>query len=84
MASTSPELSALGAAIRTLRHEQGIPQDELAHRSGVHRTYMGDVERGERNLAFANLLKICRGLDVTLTELAAEYDRQRTGSRRRK
>lgn len=77
VAQVSPNHRALGAAIRTLRKRQGLAQEELAHRSGVHRTYMGDVERGERNLSFANLLKICAGLGVTFTELATEYDRQR-------
>lgn len=39
---------------------------------------MGDVERGERNVTFRNLVKVCAGLGVTLTELSTEYDRQRT------
>jgi transcriptional regulator with XRE-family HTH domain len=84
VAPASPNHRALGAAIRVLRQQQGVAQEELAHRSGVHRTYMGDVERGERNLSFANLLKICAGLGVTLTELAAEYDHQRTTGARKK
>lgn len=84
MAHVSPDHRALGAAIRTLRRQQGVAQEEMAHRSGVHRTYMGDVERGERNLSFANLLKICAGLGVTLTELATEYDRQRKTAPRKK
>jgi transcriptional regulator with XRE-family HTH domain len=78
VAHKSPDHRALGAAIRSLRTQQDLAQEELAHRSGLHRTYMGDVERGERNLSFRNLLKICTGLGVTFTELATEYDRQRT------
>jgi hypothetical protein len=38
---------------------------------------MGAVERGESNLTFRNLLKVCAGLGVTLTELSTEYERQR-------
>ena len=77
VAHSSSDHRALGAAIRNLRKKEGLAQEELAHRSGLHRTYMGDVERGERNLGFANLTKVCTGLGVTLTELATEYDRQR-------
>src|SRR4029453_5393619 len=48
----------LGARIRARRSELGFSQDELAHRCGLHRTYLGGIERGERNPSLVNLLKI--------------------------
>ena len=71
----SPEHLALGRAIRTLRVRKAMSQEALAHDAGLHRAYMGGVERGERNLSFANLLKVCNGLGVSLAELAEEYER---------
>jgi len=40
-----------GFAVRILREERGLTQEELAHRSGIHRTYLSDLERGTRNVA---------------------------------
>ena len=57
-----------GRAVRALRTEQGISQEELAFRCGLHRTYVGGVERGERNLGWINVIKVCRGLDVPLSQ----------------
>jgi len=44
-------------------------QEEFAHVSGLHRTYIGQIERGEKNISFANLLKISGVLGVTMSEL---------------
>lgn len=66
---------ALGKAIRRLRAGRGVSQEELAHRSGLDRSYMGGVERGERNLSYSNLLKIATALDVRASELLAEAER---------
>jgi transcriptional regulator with XRE-family HTH domain len=68
--------AALGGAIRRLREQRGITQEDLAHEAALHRAYVGAVERGERNLSFANLLKVCDGLDVSLATLAGEYERE--------
>lgn len=67
----SPEHAALGRAIRKLRLDQGISQEGLAARSGLHRTYVGGIERGERNVSFGNLLKLAAALGVRLSELVA-------------
>jgi transcriptional regulator with XRE-family HTH domain len=67
----SPEHAALGRAIRKLRLDEGISQEGLADRSGLHRTYVGGIERGERNVTYGNLLKLAVALGVPLSELVA-------------
>jgi transcriptional regulator with XRE-family HTH domain len=80
----SPDHSALGRAVRQLREEQGLSQEALAHKVGVHRTYLGGIERGERNVSFANILRIATALDVSPSELFGHYERAvRRGLRRR-
>jgi transcriptional regulator with XRE-family HTH domain len=58
-----------------LRRERGWSQEEFADRVGVHRTYMGGVERGSRNVGLVNIGRIATGLNVTLTALMAEVER---------
>jgi len=60
---------SLGLRIRRLRLSKGLTQEQLAHLSGISRQYIGDVERGERNIAIVNIEKIARALGVTLSEL---------------
>ena len=64
-------LKALGAAIRTRRTELNLSQEEFADLVGIHRTYIGSVERGERNLGARNLVRIADGLDLKVSELVA-------------
>lgn len=59
----------LGAAIRERREELGYSQEELAFESNLHRSYLGGVERGERNPALKNILKICEALKISAEEL---------------
>ena len=54
----------LGERIRRRRKELGISQERLADRSDVHWTFVGQVERGQRNLSLHNLLKLAQGLDL--------------------
>jgi transcriptional regulator with XRE-family HTH domain len=65
----SQDHAAFGAAIRELRSERGISQEEMAYRSGLNRGYYGDVERGERNVSYANILKISRALEVSASHV---------------
>ncbi|HUT03610.1 MAG TPA: helix-turn-helix transcriptional regulator [bacterium] len=67
-------LQALGKRVRKLRATRGISQEELAHRAGLHRTYVGGIERGERNVSLLNILAIARALEVHVTELFTEMD----------
>ena len=55
--------------VRRKRHSLGINQEELAFRAGVHRTYIGMVERSERNVSLVYADKIAKALDTTITEL---------------
>ena len=58
-----------GRAIRRIREEQGINQEEAADRSGLHRTYYSGVERGVRNLSLINIEKIAKGLKTSLPDI---------------
>jgi transcriptional regulator with XRE-family HTH domain len=62
-------LTALGAAVRGYRAEQGISQEELGYRAGLHRTYVSSVERGERSLSYINVVKLAHGLGIRASEL---------------
>jgi transcriptional regulator with XRE-family HTH domain len=66
---------AFGKAVRALRTERGLSQEKLAELSEIHRTYIGDVERGTRNIALVNMLKIATALDITLTELIQNMEK---------
>jgi len=68
-------LAALGQAIRELRAERGISQEGLADLAGLHRTYVGGIERGERNPSYRNILKLARALGVRPSELLARAER---------
>jgi transcriptional regulator with XRE-family HTH domain len=67
-------LKALGQRIRELRTEQGYSQEAFADKCGVHRTFMGTVERGESNLSFQNIHKVAAALGVTLSDLFLDLD----------
>jgi transcriptional regulator with XRE-family HTH domain len=59
----------VGIQIRQLRELRQISQEELAFRSDLHRAYIGQIERAERNISIKNLAKIANGLDVAIHEL---------------
>ena len=62
-------LIQLGGRIRDVRKGLGISQEELAHLSGMHRTYVSSVERGERNISVLNLLSLAGVLGVDAGDL---------------
>ncbi len=62
-------LESFGNNVRARRNELGLSQEELADRAGIHRTYIGDVERGERNLSLANIYKISLALKIPMYTL---------------
>lgn len=64
-----PELVALGKQIRSLREEAGYSQDGFALKADLDRTYYAGIERGERNVAARNLIKIAQTLGVQVGEL---------------
>jgi len=66
---------AFGQAVRKLRRSKGISQEKLAELAEIHRTYIGDVERGTRNIALVNMTKIASALGVPLSRLVHEMER---------
>jgi transcriptional regulator with XRE-family HTH domain len=71
---------AFGRAIRQLREERGISQEELALRSEMDRSYAGGVERGERNVSLSNVLKIAGALDVSSDDLFRRFEKLRSAA----
>ena len=69
MPERSADHGALGNAIRHFRGGLKISQEELADRSGLHRTYLGGIERGERNPSYTNILRIAEALEVSASTL---------------
>lgn len=53
-----------GNRLKILRRSKDISQEELAFRSGLHRTYISSVERGERNISLANIAKLAKALEI--------------------
>lgn len=63
-----------GQAVRKVRWEQGISQEELADRCGLHRTYISDVELGKRNISLENIERIAISLNRTLSDFFKEVE----------
>jgi transcriptional regulator with XRE-family HTH domain len=66
-----------GRAVREVRARRDLSQERLGFSGGLHRNYVGAIERGEINPTFAVLLKLAEGLTVPLSELFALYERRR-------
>jgi transcriptional regulator with XRE-family HTH domain len=65
-----------GAAVRELRSARGWSQEDLAAAVKLHRTYVGSVERGERNVSLLNIVRLAEALGVSPSELMALMERQ--------
>jgi transcriptional regulator with XRE-family HTH domain len=65
----SEALQTLGARVREHRHALGLSQEALGDVSGLHWTFVGQVERGRRNLSVHNLLRLAQALEVDPGEL---------------
>lgn len=65
----SPILEAFGQNVRKLRVEQGLSQEQLADHAGLHRTYIGMIERAEKNITLCNIEKIAKALGVFARDL---------------
>lgn len=71
-----PLREAFGSRIRTLRTARNLSQEELAELTGFHRTYIGMVERGERNLSLSNIGVFARVFEMSESELL-DFDNSR-------
>ncbi|MGI4759853.1 MAG: helix-turn-helix domain-containing protein [Janthinobacterium lividum] len=67
-------LKAFGKEVRHWRTERRLSQEKLADECGFHRTYIGQVERGERNPTLLNMLTLCRTMGVSLAEFFTRYE----------
>lgn len=66
--TTNKHLKKLGQQIREIRKIRDFSQEELALKAGVDRSYMGGIERGERNISFLTLVKIAVSLDCDIAK----------------
>ena len=59
-------LIKFGERVREIRKEKGLSQEELAHKADLHRTYIGMIERAEKNITLLNIEKIANALEVSI------------------
>lgn len=69
MRKKHPALVKIGQRIRELRKAKGFSQEDFAYEVGLDRTYMGSVERGERNISAINLIRIAKSLKIEVGDL---------------
>ena len=62
-------LTEFGGRLRQLRKERGLTQEKLAAKAGVHYTYIGVVERGEKNISLVNIGRLAEALEVEVVDL---------------
>lgn len=67
-------LRGFGERVRFFRLERGWSQEDLAEHTGLHRTYIGSAERGERNVSLINITLLANILQVRLAQLLGEAD----------
>ena len=69
MKSKEKILIKFGERVRQLRKERGLSQEQLAFKADLHRTYIGMIERAEKNITLLNIDKIASALEVDITQL---------------
>lgn len=65
-----------GKKLTAIRKEKGIAQDKLALKCEIARSYVGDVERGKRNLSLKSMCKLAIGLEVSVSDLLELVDKE--------
>jgi len=65
----SAERIKFGERIRSLREKIGMSQEEFGFKVGLHRTYIGSIERGEQNVSIDNIVKLAKAFRIPLSEL---------------
>lgn len=71
-APLSDATAEFGKRVRQRRNDLGLTQEDLAHRAGLHWTFIGQVERGRRNITLHNILKLAAALQIDASSLIAE------------
>ena len=66
-------LEKFGDKVREERHKQNLSQEELASRAGVHRTYIGMIERAEKNITLENIEKVANALKIKLSDFFKDF-----------
>ena len=66
-------LIKFGRKVRGERDKLGFSQEELASRAGVHRTYIGMIERAEKNITLENIEKVAKALDLKLSDFFRDF-----------
>lgn len=69
-------LNRFGYAVRKIRQDRHISQEQLADMCGLHRTYISDVELGKRNVSLENIEKMALAFDMTMAELFTEVEKE--------
>ena len=63
-----------GAVLKSLRISKGLSQEKLAEKSYLHRTYIGSIERGERNISLRNIIILCEALTISPSDFFKELE----------
>lgn len=66
-------LIKFGNKVRELRTALGLSQEELASRAGVHRTYIGMIERAEKNITLENIERVAKALNLKLSDFFSDF-----------
>lgn len=77
MKNSKQTATSFGQAVRAARASAGLSQEDLAHRAGLDRSYIGGVERGERNPTLSVITKIALGLEMSLADLFSYSNNER-------
>lgn len=67
--TTDERMIAFGKRVREVRKSKGVSQERLAEMAGIDRSYMGNIERGEKNITLKKAYEICDALDIEIQEL---------------
>jgi XRE family transcriptional regulator, regulator of sulfur utilization len=74
MSAVEPDQPALGAAMKAIREDKGISQVQLAADTGFMQSWISETERGRRNPSWSNVVRLARGLGVSVGELVARAE----------